>query len=80
MRQQIMLQEAFLIIKWEGFPVLFDLIGLIASIDFNWLSIDLKLVIIDFRISADYHPFNPVESNHRDGTGHKNKAISGFIL
>ena len=31
-----------MIIKWEEFPVLIDLIGLI---DFNRLSIDLKLVI-----------------------------------
>ena len=44
-------QEAFLIIKWEEFPALIDLIGLITSTDFNQLSIDLKLVII-FRISA----------------------------
>ena len=27
--------EAFLIIKWEGFPELIDLIGLITSTDFN---------------------------------------------
>ena len=39
--------EAFLIIKWEVFPVLIDLIGLITSTDFNRLSINLKLVIID---------------------------------
>ena len=32
------------------------LIGLITSTDFNRLSIDLKLVIIDFRISADTQP------------------------
>ena len=44
---------SFLIIKWEEFPVLIALIGLITSADFNRLSIDLKLVIIDFRISAD---------------------------
>ena len=43
----------FLIIKWEEFPVLIDLIGLITSADFNRLSINSKLVIIDFRISAD---------------------------
>ena len=30
------------------------LIGLITSADFNRLSIHLKLVIIDFRISADF--------------------------
>ena len=29
----------FLIIKWEEFPVLIDLIGLITSTDFNRLSI-----------------------------------------
>ena len=29
------------------------LIGLITSTDFNWLPIDLKLVIIDFRTSVD---------------------------
>ena len=40
-------------IKWEEFPALIDLTGLITSADFNQLSIDLKLVIIDFRISAD---------------------------
>ena len=34
-------------------PVLIDLIGLIISTDFNPLSIDLKLLIINFRISAD---------------------------
>ena len=33
-----------------------DLIGLITSTDFNQLSIDLKLVIIDFIISADSQP------------------------
>ena len=44
---------SLLIIKWEGFPALINLIGLITSTDFNRLSIDLKLVIIDFRISAD---------------------------
>ena len=47
-----MQQEAFLIIKWEEFPALIDLIGLITSTDFNRLSIDLKLVIIDFSISS----------------------------
>ena len=41
---------AFLIIKWEEFPVLIDLIGLITPSDFNQLSIDLKLA---FKISAD---------------------------
>ena len=41
--------EAFLIIKWERFPALIDLIGLITSTD---LSIDLKL---DFRISTNSH-------------------------
>ena len=30
--------------------------GLITSANFNQLSIDLKLVIIDFRISADSQP------------------------
>ena len=44
---------AFLFIKLEEFPVLIDLIGLIISTDFNRLSIDLKFVIIGFRISAD---------------------------
>ena len=39
-----------------GVPVLIDLIGIITSADFNRLSIDLKLVIIDFRISADSQP------------------------
>ena len=43
-----------MIIKWEEFPVLIDLICLITSTDFNRLSIDLKLVIINFRISADF--------------------------
>ena len=38
--------------KWEEFPVLIDLIGLITSADFNRLSIDLEFVIIDLRISA----------------------------
>ena len=33
-------QEAFLIIKWEEFPVLIDLI---TSTDFNRLSIDFKM-------------------------------------
>ena len=42
--------------KWEVFPVLIDLIALITSADFNQLSIDLKLVIIDFRIPADSQP------------------------
>ena len=54
--QQIMynmeVTEAFLITKWERFPALIDLIGLITS---NDLSINLKLVIIDFRISANSH-------------------------
>ena len=40
----------------QKFPVLIDLIGLITSTDFNRLSIDLKLVIINFRISADSQP------------------------
>ena len=48
--------EAFLIIKWEEFPVLIDLISLITSADFNQLSIDLELVIIDIRMSADSQP------------------------
>ena len=42
-------RKPFLIIKWEEFPVLSDLIGLIRFL----LSIDLRLVIIDFSISAD---------------------------
>ena len=42
--------------KWEEFSALIDLIGLITYADFNWLSIDLKLVIIDFRISAGSQP------------------------
>ena len=46
-----------MIIKSEEFPALIDLIGLITSTDFNRLSIDLKLVIIDFRISADSQPY-----------------------
>ena len=45
--------RAFLMIKWEEFPVLIDLIGLNTFADFNRLSINLKLVIIDSRISAD---------------------------
>ena len=47
---------SLLIIKWEEFPVLINLIGLITSADFNQLSIDLKLVIINFRISTDSQP------------------------
>ena len=47
---------SLLIIKWEEFPVLITLIGLITSTDSNQLSINLKLVIIDFRISADSQP------------------------
>ena len=47
---------ASLVIKWEEFPTLIELIGLITSADFNRLSIDLKLAIIDFRISADSQP------------------------
>ena len=39
----------FLIIKWEGFSPLIDLIGLITFADFNQL-------LIDFRISADSQP------------------------
>ena len=35
------------------FPALIDLIGLITSTDFNQLSINLKLVIINFRITAN---------------------------
>ena len=46
-----------MIIKWEEFLVLIDLIGLITSADFNRFSIDLKFVIIDFRISADSQPY-----------------------
>ena len=42
--------ESLLIIEWEEFPGLIDLISLIT--DFNRLSI----VIIDFRISADFQP------------------------
>ena len=49
--------EAFLIIKWEGFPALIDLISLITSTAFNQLSINLKSVIINFRISADSQPY-----------------------
>ena len=41
--------------QMRGVPELIDLIGLITS-DFNQLSIDLKLVIIDFRISVDSQP------------------------
>ena len=48
--------ETFLIIKWVEFPALIDLIGLITSTDVNRLSISLKLVIIDFRISCDSQP------------------------
>ena len=48
---------ASLVIKWEEFPALIDLIGLITSANFNRLLIDLKLVIIDFRISADSQPY-----------------------
>ena len=55
MQQQVMynMEGTFLIIKWVEFQALIDLIGLITSTDFNQLSIDLKLVIIDFRISVD---------------------------
>ena len=42
-------KKPFLIIKWEEFPALIDLIGLITSADFNRLSIDLKLVISEFQ-------------------------------
>ena len=49
--------EAFLVIKWEEFPVLIDLIGLITSADFNRLSIGLEPLIIDFKISADSQPY-----------------------
>ena len=36
MRQQIMYyMEAYLIIKWEEFPALIDIIVLITSTDFN---------------------------------------------
>ena len=45
--------ETFLIIKWVEFPALIDLIGLITSTD---VTISLKLVIIDFRISCDSQP------------------------
>ena len=45
---------------WEEFFVLIDLICLITSADFNQLLIDLKLVIIDFRISADSQPYYSV--------------------
>ena len=38
-----------------GVSCINDLIGLITSADFNRLSIDLELVIINFRISADSH-------------------------
>ena len=31
--------------------------GLITSVDFNRLSINLELVIIDFRILANSHPY-----------------------
>ena len=47
---------ATLVIKWEEFPLFIDLIGLITSADFNRLLIDLKLVIIDFRILANSQP------------------------
>ena len=47
------MEVTFLIIKWVEFHALTALIGLITSTDFNQLSIDLKLVIIDFRISVD---------------------------
>ena len=43
------LEVTFLIIKWEEFPVLIDLIGLITSTDFNRLSIKLNLVINQFQ-------------------------------
>ena len=57
MQQQIMYNiEVTGSLKWEEFPALIDFIGLINSTDFNRLSIDLKLVIINLRISADYHP------------------------
>ena len=56
--------EVFLIIKWEEFPVLIDLISLITPADFNRLSIDLKLVIIDFRISADSQPYILLINSH----------------
>ena len=45
-----------MIIKWEELHVLIDLIGLITSADFNQLLINLKLVIMDFRFSANSHP------------------------
>ena len=61
MQQQIMnnmeVTWSLLIIKWEEFSASIDLIGLITSADFNRLSINLKLVIIDFRISADSQPY-----------------------
>ena len=44
-------------IKWEEFPASVHLIGLITSADFNRLLIDLKLAVIDFRISADSQPY-----------------------
>ena len=49
--------ETNLIIKWEEFPALIDLIGLITSTDFNRLSTDMKLVIVHFRMSeSDSYP------------------------
>ena len=49
--------EAFLIIKWEEFPVLIDLIGLITSTDFNQfqnLSQFPALEVIDQFITAQF--------------------------
>ena len=43
--------KLILIIKWKEFPALIDLIGLITSTD------DLKLVIIDFKISPNSQPY-----------------------
>ena len=39
-------------VKWEAVSVLIDLNGQIISTDFNQLSIDLKLVIINEGISV----------------------------
>ena len=43
--------------KMGEFPLFIDFIGLITSADFNRLLIDLKPVIIDFRISANSQPY-----------------------
>ena len=72
-----------------GVSALVDLIDLITSADFNRLLIDLKLAIINFRISADSQPYflnsyptsheklslSQVDSNVRSVTQHVKEVM-----